>query len=155
MGKSWKMTQFLTIAALVVGSSVADQSEKEETVMSASGTFEIRLTPKEDAEAPAGRMLIEKTYLGDMTGSGVGQMISKRIEKGAAVYFAIEEFSGAVKGKSGGFTLLHKGHMNQESQSLEVTILEGSGRGELQNISGSMLIVQDGSGHRYELTFEL
>ena len=90
-----------------------------------------------------------------MKGSGIGQMISKRTEKGTAVYYAIEEFSGSVKGKTGRFTLVHKGHMSKGSQSLEVTILEGSGGGELQNISGSMIIVQDSNGHRYELSFTL
>ena len=124
-------------------------------MMSANGTFEVDLTPQEDIGFPVGRMLIKKTYLGDMIGSGTGQMISKRTENGAAVYCAIEEFSGSVKGKNGGFTLVHKGHMSKESQSLEVTILAGSGSGELQDISGSMLIVQDTNGHRYELTFEL
>ena len=44
-------------------------------------------------------------------------MISKRTENGTAVYYAIEEFSGSVKGKNGGFTLVHKGHMSKESQS--------------------------------------
>jgi len=121
----------------------------------ANGTFEVDLTPQEDIGSPAGRMLIKKTYLGDMNGSGTGQMISKRTENGTAVYYAIEEFSGSVKGKNGEFTLVHKGHMNKESQSLDVTILEGSGSGELQNISGSMLIIQDTNGHRYEFTFEL
>ena len=123
--------------------------------MSANGTFEVDLTPQEDVGYPAGRMLIKKTYLGDANGSGIGQMISKRTENGTAVYYAIEEFSGSVKGKSGGFTLVHKGYMSKETQSLEVTILEGSGSGELQNISGSMLIVQESNGHRYALTFEL
>lgn len=123
--------------------------------MSANGTFEVDLTPKEDIESPAGRMLIKKTYLGDMKGSGIGQMISKRTENGLAVYYAIEEFSGSVKGKNGGFTLVHKGYMDKESQSLDITVLAGSGSGELQEISGSMLITQDANGHRYELTFEL
>ena len=100
-------------------------------------------------------MVIDKTYLGDMNGSGIGQMISKRTESGAAVYFAIEEFSGSVRGKSGAFTLIHKGHMSKESRSLEVGILEGSGSGEFENISGSMNIVQDANGHTYELTYEL
>lgn len=45
--------------------------------------------------------------------------------------------------------------MSNESQSLDVTNLEGSGSGELQNLSGAMLIVQDVSEHRYELTFDL
>jgi hypothetical protein len=123
--------------------------------MSANGTFEVDLVPREDVEFPAGRMLIKKTYLGDMKGSGIGQMISKRADNGLAVYYAIEEFSGSVKGKSGGFTLVHKGYMSKESQSLEIAVLEGSGSGELQDISGSMLIVQEASGHKYELTFEL
>jgi hypothetical protein len=128
---------------------------KEEVMMIVKGTFEVDLTPQEDIEFPAGRMLIQKTYLGDMIGSGTGQMISKRTDNGVAVYYAIEEFSGSVKGKTGGFTLVHKGYMSKESQSLEVTILEDSGSGELQNISGSMLIVQDSNGHGYEITFEL
>jgi len=123
--------------------------------MSANGTFEADLTPQEDAEFPTGRMLIKKAYSGDMSGSGTGQMISKRTENGAAVYYAIEEFSGSVSGKNGAFTLVHKGHMSKETQSLEVTILAGSGSGELQNISGSMLILQDANGHRYELEFKL
>ena len=123
--------------------------------MSAKGTFEVDLTPQEDGEFAAGRMLIRKTYLGDMNGSSTGQMISKRMENGTAIYYAIEEFSGSVNDKSGQFTLVHKGHMTKNSQSLEVTILEGSGRGELQTISGSMRIIQDANGHRYKLSFGL
>ena len=98
---------------------------------------------------------MDKTYRGDVNGSGVGQMISKRTEGRAAVYYAIEEFSGSVQGKSGAFTLIHKGQMSKESQSLEVAILEGSGSGELESISGSMVIAQDANGHTYELTYEL
>ncbi len=123
--------------------------------MSANGAFEIDLTPQEDTGYPAGRMLIKKTYLGDMKGSGIGQMISKRLENGTAVYYAVEEFSGSVDGIKGSFTLVHSGRMSKESQSQEVTILEGSGSDELQNISGTMLIIRDEDGHRYELTFEL
>ena len=123
--------------------------------MTANGSFEIDLTPQEDIENPAGRLLIRKTYQGDMNGSGTGQMISKRTENGVAIYYAIEEYSGSVRGKNGGFTLVHNGWMSKDSRLLEVTILEGSGSGELQNISGSMAIIQDASGHRYELTFEL
>lgn len=121
--------------------------------MTASGTFEIDLAPQTDSDAPAGRMVINKTYQGDLVGSGVGQMISKRTQNGAAVYYAIEEFSGVVAGKSGAFTLVHSGFMSKKSQSLEVTILEGSGSGELQGISGSMNINQDSKGHSYELAY--
>ena len=60
-----------------------------------------------------------------------------------------------MDGKEGGFTLVHKGQMDSESQSLEVTILEGSGTGELQSVSGSMDIAQDAAGHSYKLRFTL
>jgi len=123
--------------------------------MSAKGTFEVSLDPQTDEGFAAGRMLIDKTYAGDIVGRGVGQMISKRIEQGAAVYFAVEEFSGTVMGKNGTFTLIHKGHMDRDSAAMDVAILEGSGSDELSGISGSMIIAQNDDGHSYELKYEL
>ena len=122
--------------------------------MSANGAFEIDMAPQEDPGAPAGRMVLSKTYRGAMNGSGIGQMISKRTESGAAVYYAIEEFSGSVDGRSGAFTLVHQGRMTKDTQLLEVNILEGSGSGELVTITGSMRIAQDVNGHTYELRYE-
>lgn len=63
--------------------------------------------------------------------------------------------NGSVNGKSGSFTLVHRGYVDDESQSLEVTFLEGSGTDELGSISGSMKIIQDAEGHRYELEYEI
>ncbi len=123
--------------------------------MSAKGVFEVDLEPQADACAPAGRMILNKSYQGDMTGSSIGQMISKRTDNGTAAYYAIEEFSGSVEGVSGAFTLVHQGRMNKDTQSLEVTILPGSGSGDLATIAGSMAISQDANGHRYELRYEL
>jgi len=151
-----KQLLFVTILwSGIAGLSFASKISEEGAQMYAKGMFEVNLAPQADAGSPAGRMVIDKTYLGDISGSGIGQMISKRTESGTAVYYAIEEFSGSVKGKNGAFTLIHKGYMSKESQLLEVIILEGSGIGELENISGSMVITQDVTGHTYELTFEL
>ena len=91
----------------------------------------------------------------DFNGVGAGGIYRKRTEGGAAVYYAIEEFSGSVNRKDGAFTLIHKGYMTQESLALDVEILEGSGSGELEKLSGSMAITQDSNGHSYELTYEL
>jgi len=123
--------------------------------MFARGKFEVNLEPQKNDAVPAGRMIINKSYSGGLEGSGIGQMISKRAEGGAAVYYAIEEFTGAVDGKKGAFTLVHKGVMNKDSQSLEVLVLEGSGIGELKNITGSMSILQEGDTHTYELKYNL
>ncbi|HLR26894.1 MAG TPA: DUF3224 domain-containing protein [Fodinibius sp.] len=123
--------------------------------MTAKGKFEVQLKPQNDDEVPAGRMLINKSYKGTLEGMGRGLMISKRLENGTAAYFAIEEFSGQLDDKSGGFTLLHRGSMNAESQSLDITVLEGSGSGELRGISGTMNIVQEEGKHFYELDYTL
>ena len=123
--------------------------------MIAKGTFEVDLQPQADADCPAGRMTINKTYAGDLSGSGRGQMISKRTDDGTAIYYAVEEFVGSIDGKNGAFTLIHSGRMSQDSQSLDVEILAGSGSGELAKITGSMTISQDSDGHIYELKYEL
>ena len=123
--------------------------------MTSEGTFDIGLAPQDDAGHPAGRMLIDKTYSGGMTGRGTGQMISKRVHNGPSVYFAVEEFTGSVDGLSGAFTLLHRGFMDQQAQSLDITILEGSGSGGLAGVSGSMQITQEEGVHQYSLEYEL
>ena len=122
--------------------------------MSAHGIFEVNLEPQKDENAPVGRMLINKKYTGDIDGTGIGQMISKRTDNGAAVYFAIEEFEGSVDGKTGSFTLVHTGYMSGETQSLDIKILEGSGRGELGDISGSMDIIVEEGEHKFVLHYE-
>ena len=45
--------------------------------------------------------------------------------------------------------------MTKESQTLDVEILDGSGSGELEGISGAMVITQDSNGHAYELSYKL
>lgn len=135
--------------------SLANKNSPMGNSMAAEGKFDVVLAAQQDTDTPAGRMIIKKSYEGAMQGSGVGQMISKRTDSGNAAYYAIEEFSGAVDGKQGAFTLLHKGHMNNASQSLEVTILEGSGSGELTNISGSLIITQEAGLHSYQLIYKL
>tara|TARA_R110001583_G_scaffold97859_1_gene242710 strand:- start:120 stop:491 length:372 start_codon:yes stop_codon:yes gene_type:complete len=123
--------------------------------MIAVGGFEVNLAAQNDETAPVGRMLIDKTYTGALVGKGVGQMISKRTENGIAVYFAIEEFEGSLANKKGGFTLLHKGEMSAAAQSLEITILTGSGSHDLHEISGKIRIIQQEGKHSYELEYHL
>ena len=149
---------FIPLIFLLVGAAsplFSNRIARQEKTMSAKGEFEINLEPQKDEDAPVGRLIIKKTYTGNITGSGIGQMISKRTENGSAAYYAIEEFIGKVNGKKGAFTLLHKGFMSKESQSLDIVILKGSGKGELKNISGSMKIIQDGGKHSYELEYKL
>ncbi len=123
--------------------------------MNASGTFDVELRPQADTDCQAGRALIDKSYYGVLSGTGKGQMLSKRTAGGDSVYYAIEEFSGSIDGKTGGFTFVHVGKMTQQAEWLDIEILAGSGHGELKNISGSLAITQDSGNHKYELLYRL
>lgn len=136
-------------------SSLADKNSLMADSKAAEGKFDVVVAAQQDADTPAGRMIIKKSYEGAMQGSGVGQMISKRTQNGNAAYYAIEEFSGVVDGKQGAFTLLHNGRMSSSNSSLVVTILEGSGSGELATISGSLMITETAGLHAYQLIYKL
>lgn len=123
--------------------------------MKATGSFEVSLEPQEDPETPAGRMLIHKTYSGDLSGTAIGQMLSKRVESGAAAYSAVEEVSATLEGKTGSFTLIHNGFMSPEARDLNVYVLPGSGTDELSTISGTLDINQKGKNHEYVFVYEL
>ena len=153
MNNSIKVIAICAVVFLSNGTLSEANTEKEEG-MSASGTFDVKMEPQNDQSAPAGRMRILKEYSGGMVGRGVGQMISKRTEGGAAVYSAIEEFEGTVNGKTGSFTLFHNGYMSSSKQSLDVIIVEGSGSGELKGIQGELSIVQEDGVHNYVLEYK-
>lgn len=123
--------------------------------MEAKGSFEVKLAPQNDSEAPAGRMIIDKSYSGDFVGSGKGQMLSKRTPSGSAVYSAIEEVEGRISDLSGSFTLIHSGSMSSEGQNLQIKIVSGSGTGDFKNISGTLDIFQADGNHSYVLNYSL
>ncbi|NVK22948.1 MAG: DUF3224 domain-containing protein [Kangiellaceae bacterium] len=120
------------------------------------GSFEVNLEPAQD-EISAGRMLLDKTYSGSLSGTGKGQMLSMRSEvQGSAAYVAIEHFEGELEGKKGSFSLYHRGLMDKGASSLEVGIIPDSGQGELKGIKGQMDIIIEQGKHFYvfEYTFE-
>lgn len=128
---------------------------KIEAKLEAKGSFEVKLDPQKDDAAPAGRIIISKTYEGGLVGHGVGQMLSKRTESGESVYSAIEEVSAKLQGKTGDFTLAHVGVMSSEGMELNIRIVKGSGTGELQGITGELEIKQEDGQHFYVLTYTL
>ncbi len=122
--------------------------------LKATGQFAVNILPQQDAIG-AGRMVIEKDYEGELQGTGKGQMLSKQIDGGTSVYCAIEEFEGKLDGKAGGFTLLHQGKMTSEARELSISVIEGSGSGELSSLAGSMQINQDENSHTYIFEYTL
>ncbi|MEC8533942.1 MAG: DUF3224 domain-containing protein [Pseudomonadota bacterium] len=124
----------------------------------AVGTFEVQITPiapEEDALAGApGRMRLTKTFRGDLQGEGAGEMLGL-LKDGSGAYVAMERVSGVLEGRRGAFALVHRGVMEAGAQDLLITIVPGSGEGELAGIAGVFHLKIEGGVHRYQLEYSL
>ena len=128
----------------------------------ARGRFEVKIAPEGEPDAgegsTLGRMSLDKTFHGDLTGQSSGTMLTagSSAVKGSAAYVAVERFTGTLDGREGGFALVHRGVMSAAGQDLEITVVPDSGSGELTGLSGKLGITIDASGgHTYELAYTL
>jgi Flp pilus assembly protein TadG len=125
----------------------------------ARGTFEVRMTPKADdqaASAGLARMLLDKTFHGDLDGTSKGQMLGAMTQvEGSAGYVAIERVEGTLAGRRGTFMLQHSGSMTRGQPNLTVTVVPDSGTGQLASLSGTMTIIIEGAKHLYEFQYRL
>lgn len=129
--------------------------------MRARGEFDVKLKPL-DANTKGrhginlGRMSIDKTFRGDLVGKSAGEMLSAMTNiKGSAGYVAIEQVNGALQGKTGAFVLQHYGIMDRGKDRLVLEVVPDSGTGELEMLTGKMLIIIEEGRHYYEFDYLL
>ena len=124
---------------------------KGNTMNLAKGEFSVKMSPVDGSNT----LKLEKVYTGALEGEGFGEMLATRSKiEGSASYVAIENVSGSLDGKSGAFTLVHRGVMQGENRELLVTISPDSGTEELEGISGTLEIVITEGKHFYVLSYE-
>ena len=131
----------------------------------ASGSFEVKMEPQPAAPETApvdgsgtqlGRLLLHKVFSGDLQGTGEGQMLSAMSDTpGSAGYVAIERFVGTLHGKRGSFVFQHSGTMDRGAQQLSITVVPGSGSGELAGIAGRFSLRIVDKQHLYDFEFTL
>jgi hypothetical protein len=126
----------------------------------AKGTFTIVMTPAPAGEGAGrlsvGRMLIDKQYVGDLHGTGQGEMLSAgNPAAGSAGYVAIEHITGTLNGRSGGFALQHSGTMHDGNSELNIAIVPGSGTGDLFGIEGKLKLDIVERQHFYQIDYTL
>ena len=123
----------------------------------ASGTFEVKVLPL--ASPPAEglmRMSINKQIHGGLEATSTGEMISGGNPKaGFAGYVAMEMVTGKLDGKSGSFALQHVATMDARGQNLQISVVPGSGTGELIGIVGKFGISIANGQHSYEFEYTL
>jgi len=146
--------------ALSIGVSEHADAIREESLMTARGTFDVRVTPQpqdDPAGGPFGRLFLDKQFHGDLLASSKGQMLAAGtgVERSGG-YVALEHVTGTLQGKRGSFILQHKGTMRKDVYTIDVTIVPDSGTDQLVGIAGTMTIHIDGKDHSYalEYTFE-
>lgn len=126
----------------------------------ATGRFQVQLTPQqaEDAIAAANlpRMLIAKTFMGDLQGSSSGQMVAAMTAvEGSAGYVAMEQVVGTLHGNHGTFVLQHSSTMARGVPQQSITVVPDSGTDELVGLSGQMVIdIVDGE-HLYTFDYAI
>lgn len=126
----------------------------------AKGSFTITMQPPPTGEGAGrvsvGRMLLDKYYSGDLTGIGQGEMLSAgNPAAGSAGYVAIEHVTGTVGSLSGSFALQHAGTMHAGASHLSISIVPGSGTGDLAGIEGKLKLDIVERQHMYELDYTL
>jgi hypothetical protein len=141
------------VAAMISACLASVQAEQK--MMRASGTFEVKLAPVGNDSTPEGpnlaRMSLDKTFAGELTGVGKGEMITAAgiAVKESAAYSAVERITGTLNGKKGSFALQHTGVMDRGKPSLNITVVPDSGTGELVGLTGKMDIIIEGKAHKY------
>ncbi len=153
---------FLALIVLAAGLLISGVARAQEgLVRHAVGTFEVEMDVGDDEAVEAGlglsRYLLTKTFDGGIEGVGTGQMLAggpPGVET-VGTYVALERVVGTVDGKRGAFLLAHRGDINPDGYTLSITVIPGSGTGELQGISGDFALTIADGVHRYDLAYRL
>jgi len=72
-----------------------------------------------------------------------------------AGYVAIEVVTGTLAGKHGSFALQHSATVDANGPRMTVTVVPGSGTGELKGIAGTFTIRIEGGQHFYDFDYTL
>jgi hypothetical protein len=137
----------------------------------ATGTFDVKMaqqkadspqaqspqTPSTPAQPAAlSRWSIDKQFHGALEATSTGEMLAAgNPGQGNAGYVAMESVSGTLDGHTGSFVLQHTGTMDHGALSLTVTVVPGSGTGELTGLKGSMSITVESGKHSYTFGYSL
>ena len=126
----------------------------------AAGTFEVKVQPLPEDEKVAGlkvaRFGFDKQWKGDLEGTSKGEMMATGAgDKGSGGYVAVEQVTGRLQGREGGFAVVHKGTMEGGAFDLVIDVVPGSGTGQLAGLSGRIRITIAEGKHSYDIDYAL
>ncbi|GAA1531487.1 hypothetical protein GCM10009678_12030 [Actinomadura kijaniata] len=130
----------------------------------AGGTFDIEAweadKPFDEREGTKlTRVLVRKTFHGDLVGTSSAELLTVETAAGPAAYVGLETVEGILHGREGTFVLQHSAGSEdgtEATQWLRWIIVPNSGTGELTGIrgNGTISVAPDG-GHSWALDYTL
>jgi len=126
----------------------------------AHGPFEVKLTPQPPEDkadgSTLGKLLLDKTYHGDLEATAKGQMLTAMTDvKGSAGYVAIERVTGTLHGRNGSFVLQHSSTLTRGAPQQSITVVPDSGTGQLDGLTGKMIVIIADGKHSYDFEYTL
>jgi hypothetical protein len=102
------------------------------------------------------RLTFQKSYRGGLEASAAGVMLASSLP-GASVQssIALEEVAGTLEGRRGTFVLQHAATSAEGRSTIVITVVPGSGTGELTGLTGTLTVISGPGTRRYELTYRL
>jgi hypothetical protein len=82
------------------------------------------------------RAQVSKSFSGELEGEGTVEWLMGYDEDGKATFVGLERIVGTLGGKQGSFVLQHSGSFDGKTAKAEITIVPGSGSGDLSGLTG-------------------
>jgi hypothetical protein len=98
--------------------------------------------------------VVKRQYQGDLQGEGSSHLLMFYRDDGTASYLGLEEIVGSLGGKSGSFVVQHMGHYADRTATDQITVVAGSGTGELAGLRGSGSSAATGDQAPYPITLD-
>jgi hypothetical protein len=116
-----------------------------------SATFEVKSWDEKEfddlAELPKlTQAVVTKSYSGDVEGSSTTQWLMAYAADGSATFIGLERITGQFDGDSGSLVLQHVGTYSDGSAKAHLVVIEGSGSGALESVSGTGDFLADPGG---------
>lgn len=159
MPRHLKLASACLMAGALFAATAGERPMTSLVLHTATGSFTVQMKPLADSPAEGvtlGRLSLDKTFDGDLVGTGHGEMLTAMTPvQGSAGYVAIERVTGSLHGRSGSFVLQHTGMMDQGAQQLSITVVPGSGTGALVGLAGQFKLRIEQGQHFYSFDYTL
>lgn len=149
----------MRVAVLGLGLMAGFVQAGRVTMHHAVGTFEVTMKPEPLSEVAGKtaiqRMSLDKVFHGQLEGTSQGEFLAVGSADGSGGYVALERVTGTLDGRVGSFALQHSATMTEKVPEMSVTVVPGSGTGELGKLHGAMKIIIVGGKHSYHFDYSL